>query len=82
MEGHSEPFIRNCFVWGTCAPVIGSNIIQCASEEELLEKWASFVRTVDPDILTGYNILNFDLPYILDRAKVGSVCLAIYIFRL
>ncbi len=24
---------------------------------------------MDPDILTGYNIINFDLPYILGRAK-------------
>ncbi|KAJ1352810.1 hypothetical protein KIN20_009233 [Parelaphostrongylus tenuis] len=86
VEGESEPFIRNCFVLGTCAPVIGSEIIQCESEKNywksLLElssvhfflydinTWAEFVRTVDPDILTGYNILNFDLPYILDRAKV------------
>ncbi|VDM65525.1 unnamed protein product [Strongylus vulgaris] len=81
VEGESEPFIRNCFVLGTCAPVIGSEIIECKNEEDLLEKsgcssyyffskWAEFVRTVDPDIITGYNILNFDLPYILDRAKV------------
>ena len=25
---------------------------------------------VDPDIVTGYNIQNFDLPYIIDRAQV------------
>ena len=24
---------------------------------------------MDPDILTGYNIINFDLPYLLDRAR-------------
>lgn len=35
----------------------------------MLEAWAEFVRSVDPDILTGYNINNFDLPYLLDRAK-------------
>ena len=30
---------------------------------------------VDPDIITGYNINNFDFPYLLDRAdalKVGE----------
>ncbi|KAF8382815.1 hypothetical protein PRIPAC_71957 [Pristionchus pacificus] len=70
LQGQSEPFIRNCFVLGTCAGVVGSHIIECKTEQELLEKWAAFVRTVDPDILTGYNILNFDLPYILDRAKI------------
>ncbi|CAD6199696.1 unnamed protein product [Caenorhabditis auriculariae] len=70
VEGEAEPFIRNCFVLGTCAPVVGSSIIECVNESVLLEKWAEFIREVDPDIITGYNILNFDLPYILDRAKV------------
>ncbi|CAO4379261.1 unnamed protein product [Caenorhabditis nigoni] len=73
VEGESEPFVRNCFVLGTCAHVVGSNIIECVNEKVLLEKWAEFVREVDPDIITGYNILNFDLPYILDRAKVLSL---------
>lgn len=35
----------------------------------MLEAWASFVRRLDPDIFTGYNINNFDIPYLLDRAK-------------
>lgn len=35
----------------------------------MLEKWAEFVREVDPDIITGYNINNFDLTFLLDRAK-------------
>ena len=32
------------------------------------QKWSAFVREVDPDIITGYNIQNFDLPYLLNRA--------------
>lgn len=35
----------------------------------IVQKWADFVRQVDPDIITGYNIQNFDIPYLLDRAK-------------
>lgn len=35
----------------------------------MLDAWAEFVRQADPDILTGYNINNFDFPYLLDRAK-------------
>ena len=27
-----------------------------------------FVREVDADIITGYNIQNFDLPYLINRA--------------
>jgi len=36
------------------------------------------MRTVDPDIITGYNIQNFDLPYLLNRAatlKVKCCCM-------
>lgn len=35
----------------------------------MLQKWRDFIREVDPDIITGYNIVNFDLPYIIDRAQ-------------
>ncbi|XP_018024640.2 DNA polymerase delta catalytic subunit-like [Hyalella azteca] len=31
--------------------------------------WAAFVRRVDPDIITGYNINNFDFPYLIYRAR-------------
>lgn len=34
-----------------------------------MEAWSNFVREVDPDILTGYNINNFDIPYLLNRAS-------------
>ena len=35
----------------------------------MLIAWRDFVRQVDPDIITGYNIVNFDLPYIIERAE-------------
>jgi len=35
----------------------------------MLQKWRDFVVQVDPDLIIGYNISNFDLPYLLDRAK-------------
>jgi len=34
----------------------------------MLEAWRDFVNEVDPDIITGYNIVNFDLPYIINRS--------------
>lgn len=45
-------------------------------------RWTDFVRQVDPDILTGYNILNFDLPYILDRAKALKLSKVAFLGRL
>lgn len=37
------------------------------------QDWAEFVRIVDPDIITGYNIQNFDLPYLITRAQTLKV---------
>ena len=31
--------------------------------------WKDFLLQVDPDVMIGYNIANFDLPYLLDRAR-------------
>ena len=35
--------------------------------------WSDFVKKVDPDIITGYNVVNFDLPYLLNRATALKV---------
>ena len=37
------------------------------------QTWSEFVTTVDPDIITGYNVVNFDLPYLLNRASTLKV---------
>ena len=44
-------------------------ICQHAYVVKFLQKWSEFFQEVDADIITGYNIINFDLPYLLDRAK-------------
>ena len=38
-----------------------------------LQAWADFFRDVDPDIITGYNIQNFDMPYLINRAATLKV---------
>ena len=43
------------------------------SEQEMLLAWAEFMSAADPDFVTGYNILNFDFPYLLTRAKQLNV---------
>jgi len=35
----------------------------------MLQKWRDFIEEVDPDVIIGYNISNFDFPYLLDRAE-------------
>jgi DNA polymerase delta subunit 1 len=68
-EGESQPFIRNIFTLNTCSHIVGSQVISSDNETEMLMRWRDFVENVDPDLIIGYNISNFDLPYLLDRAK-------------
>ncbi|KAH9176053.1 DNA polymerase family B-domain-containing protein [Lactarius sanguifluus] len=68
-QGESRPFIRNVFTLNTCSSIVGSQVISFTSEAKMLQKWRDFVEQVDPDLLIGYNIANFDIPYLLDRAK-------------
>ena len=49
-------------------PIVGAQVISSAREEELLLKWRDFVEQADADIITGYNVQNFDMPYLLKRA--------------
>lgn len=72
-QGEMEPFIRNVFTLNTCASIVGSQVLSHKTEVELLNDWANFIREVDPDILTGYNINNFDIPYLLNRASALKV---------
>lgn len=64
-----EPFIRNLFTLRGCSSIIGAEVFSFDTEQEMLNSWNAFVLECDPDVLTGYNINNFDLPYLVRRAE-------------
>ncbi|KAK2158176.1 hypothetical protein LSH36_175g04050 [Paralvinella palmiformis] len=72
-QGEKDPFIRNVFTLNKCASIVGAEVLSFHQEKDLLKRWAEFIREVDPDIITGYNIQNFDLPYLLNRSKQLAV---------
>lgn len=67
--GESKPFVRNVFTIDTCAPIVGCQVLEHNDGQTLLLNWSKFIQEVDPDVIIGYNTANFDLPYLLDRAK-------------
>lgn len=67
--GDSKPFVRNVFCMDTCSLIVNTQILEFDKEEKMLMAWKEFVQMVDPDVIIGYNIANFDFPYLLDRAK-------------
>ena len=67
--GEDKPFIRNVFCLDTCSLIVNTQILEFDAEEKMLMGWSEFLEKVDPDVIIGYNISNFDFPYLLDRAK-------------
>lgn len=39
-------------------------VVSCATEEECLEKWKQAIIKLDPDIITGWNVIDFDFLYL------------------
>lgn len=71
--GKEDCFHRNVIVLGTCNNIDGAEVIQCESEEEVLEEWAKMIRKKDPDFVTGWNIFGFDEMYIYERCKLLNI---------
>ena len=67
--GESKPFVRNVFCLDTCSLIVNTKIFDFRTEDKMLMAWRDFLEKVDPDVIIGYNIANFDFPYLLDRAK-------------
>ncbi|XP_052020143.1 DNA polymerase delta catalytic subunit isoform X2 [Apodemus sylvaticus] len=71
--GEPEPFLRLALTLRPCAPILGAKVQSYEQEEDLLQAWANFILAMDPDVITGYNIQNFDLPYLISRAQTLKV---------
>lgn len=59
---------KKAYTWGT-RPYDGNdtNYTECSNEENLLKQFLMFWEQVRPDILTGWFINGFDVPYLMNR---------------
>ncbi|KAK3241012.1 DNA polymerase delta catalytic subunit, variant 2 [Cymbomonas tetramitiformis] len=73
VQGDKSPVIKNVMTLGTCAPIVGAEVLSFDDERDLLKHWSALVRESDPDLIIGYNIMNFDLWYLLQRAEALKV---------
>jgi DNA polymerase delta subunit 1 len=67
--GETKPFIRNVFTLNTYLLLEGPQMLSYENESDMLMAWKEFIIKVDPDVITGYNMARFDIPYLLMRAK-------------
>lgn len=57
--------------------VVGDDILiyMYDTEAALLTGFTNFIREENPNLIVGYNILGFDIPYMIERAKI-NMCIS------
>ena len=68
-QGEEKSFVRNVFCMNDCSDIVNTQIFTYDREDKMLMGWRDFLEEVDPDVIIGYNIANFDFPYLINRAQ-------------
>ncbi len=71
--GEDECYYKHIITLGSCDPLEGIVVESYQTEKEVLLAFSKLVRTIDPDIITGYNINGFDFNYLNERAKLLNI---------
>lgn len=55
--------------------IVGTDvtIFMYEKEYELLQGFTDIIQDLQPNIICGYNIFTFDIPYMIDRAKLRAI---------
>jgi len=64
-------YIIGCAV-GEDGKITETKVLE-GNEKEIITGFAKYIESVDPDIISGYNIDNYDIRHIIKRAKVNKV---------
>ena len=73
-QGDTDSYKQILFNLNTCDNINDDIIVKNypatkSGEKAMLIDFTNLITTEDPDIITGYNIFNFDWPYLCERAK-------------
>jgi DNA polymerase elongation subunit (family B) len=71
--GEKEVSLRHIVTLKKCNEIEGAIVESYDTEVDLLIGWKKFILALDPDIMTGWNILGFDFKYIYDRAEYHKI---------
>jgi DNA polymerase elongation subunit (family B) len=67
--GETTPYKNIILTLGTCDPIKDTIVKTYTTEKQLLLDFVKLINREDPDIITGYNIVGFDTPWLWKRAK-------------
>jgi DNA polymerase delta subunit 1 len=65
VQGEQKPMVWNVMTLKSCSPIVGASVMSFDSERSSA-CMEDLVRKVDPDVIIGYNICKFDLPYLIE----------------
>jgi len=73
-----ENSIQHEFIYTICSVVEEDGIYRyceplSGSEKDIIAKFAELIRKEDPDVITGYNIDNYDIRKIMERAQANKM---------
>jgi len=71
--GREESVVNAIWCLRQTSDIAGADVFSFEKEADLLMNFQKFLERTDPDVLTGYNICNFDIPYLLNRAEALSL---------
>lgn len=69
-----DKYIYYLLTLGDPNPIDNTNILSYRTEGDLIEGFATLVTTLNPNVIIGYNIFTFDIPYLINRAKDPCMC--------
>ena len=67
--GDQHCYRKHIITLDTCNDVEDTDTIVKDNEKDVIDAWIDLIREEDPDIITGYNIFGFDIPYLYRRAE-------------
>lgn len=73
LQGENQPLIRNVMTLKSCSPIAGADVMSFDTERKVLLAWRDLIHQADPDVIIGYNICKFDLPYLIERAETLGI---------
>ena len=67
--GNPKTYTKYLFSLGPSFKLEDATVISCKTEADLYIAFSEFIVEHDPDVIIGFNILGWDIPYMIDRCK-------------
>lgn len=74
---YGDQVLKSIFCVRETASIPNVDVKYYENEKDMIIAWLMYVFVTDPDIILGYNICGFDLPYIFGRVKKFNIAFCV-----